>query len=362
LKIYTFEKMKITPEEIDRLLNQPNTTKLCGKRDYIILSLLCNGVSKARIARLRALDFNIEDGWLVFSGKVYLRPQTKVTWDTYVRTLIKLMGAEFVKTQPVLISFSTNGLSTGNLDFGITPEAIQQLVEKYFKRAGIEKKPYAKLFKQAKPADKKKATSATKPSKKFIPKRWLRPARGLLEKRARKNKRYRTRKRYARYKFRLIEHNFCLDANFLTRKGFFKRGRGGHGWLYTCSNQKNGFLGEVKIELIGSPHRDEIAIRIEPSAELWANPSTIRVVDEDCRLGGIRWCFYCPKCERKVFTLFYHFAKGWWTYRVLACRRCHSLVYLSQMRGWQRIGEEEYIKSKAQYKVQKEFKLWSADL
>jgi hypothetical protein len=270
---------------------------------------------------------------------------------------MNMRGVDFVRSKPVFFSSSTNKIKSSNLDFGITPEAIQQIIEKHFRKAGIEKKPYAKLFKQAKTIIKKKSTSEVKLFKKFIPKRGPRPRRGL----SRKNKRYRTQKRYAHYKHRLVESCFCLDANFMTNKGFFKRGRGDLVWQYVCGNKKNGFLGQAKVKLICSSYRDEMAIRIEPSPILLANPSTVHTVDTDCNLGGFRWWLYCPQCGRKIFTLFYYFAKGSWIHKVLACRQCHGLLYLSQVRGWRRVGEEEYIKNKAQHKVQKELKLWNAD-
>jgi len=188
--------------------------------------------------------------------------------------------------------------------------------------------------------------------KKFIPIGPLFYGRRGAGPRRRKNKRYRTRKRYPQYKHRLVEKQFCLDANFLTSRGFFKSGRGPK-WIYKCENKQDGFIGRAKLTLIDSPHIDELAIRIEPSQNLLANNTIVNVTDTDCNLGGVRWWFICPRCNRKRTTLFFYYVRGSWIEKILACRKCHRLVYWSQARGINRIGLKEYRERQELYRIVK---------
>jgi hypothetical protein len=344
--------MELTQQEIIKLLALPDMETIQGKRDYLILSMLCHGISKPRIARVKVFDFTVEREQLVFTdkkGKAYLSAIDRWVWDGYIRELVAKRGLDFVKTRPVLITFSTNKLKGGDKNFGITPEAIQQIVSKYFRKAGIDRKPSAGMFKQAKPVMQQKTTSEKKTPKGFIQKRGVACPRSPS--RTRRNKRYRNRNRYPHYKHRLVENKFCFDANFLISKGFFRAGVQGLAWTYACSNKQNGFMGEARITLrVGNP-RGDLAIRVEPESSLLTNPTTVRVTDEGCRLGGLRWLFYCPRCGKKVFTLFYHFVKGSWIENALACRRCHGLLYLSQVRGSNRVGVETFKQNKEQYRV-----------
>ena len=147
------------------------------------------------------------------------------------------------------------------------------------------------------------------------------------------------------YEKRLIERSFCLDVNVLARGGFF---RGGYGptRLYECITEYDNRR-KVFCSLISSQYRDELAINVQ-SPECDFPEQIIRAIECDHRLTRLRFWFLCSNCRKKVAMLFIPPEKS-----KLGCRRCHKLVYWSQMRGKRRTGLEEYERWKEVYKVHK---------
>jgi hypothetical protein len=170
----------------------------------------------------------------------------------------------------------------------------------------------------------------------------------------RHNKQYRSIKRVRRYAFLLVERSFCLDVNFLSSHGFFRGGRGTK-WDYECRNIRDGYLGGAYIMLWDSEYRDEFAVEVE-SSSLYSK-TTVRTAYERHPLVRWRYWFRCPKCKKRTATIFIPLGVF-----ELACRKCHRLVYWSQMRGKRRLGVKEYKKQRELYKVNKELKLWKEDL
>ena len=55
---------------------------------------------------------------------------------------------------------------------------------------------------------------------------------------------------------------------------------------------------------------------------------TIRINKEECRFGGYRYWFQCPKCESKRATLYFRS-------KCFACRVCHDISYQVQFGGYE---------------------------
>ena len=163
-----------------------------------------------------------------------------------------------------------------------------------------------------------------------------------------KNRQYRTLKRTRQYTSRLVERSFCLDVNILSREGLFRGGRGPK-WDYECRNRKEGFRGGVYLTLTDSPHFDEFYLRVEEPGWLVDGPVNVRVIYQSHQIGRWRHWFKCPRCLKRVAMLFIPLGAF-----ELACRRCHRLVYWSQMRGRRRLGDEKYAEQKERYRVQKQ--------
>lgn len=170
----------------------------------------------------------------------------------------------------------------------------------------------------------------------------------------RRNKQYRTVKRIPRYKYRLVERSFCLDVNFLSSSGFFKWGRGPI-WDYSCRNEKLGYLGGFYLQLVDSEHGDAFGIRIDNPTLL---QDIVTVTNKYLSHPLVRWRDFliCPKCKRRAAKLY--LPQGIFE---LACRKCHRLVYLSQMRGIRRLGREKYYCQKKAHEVKKLLTIKNSD-
>lgn len=169
--------------------------------------------------------------------------------------------------------------------------------------------------------------------------------RGGLQGRVNPPRQYRSAKRIRRYAFRLVERSFCLDINFLSKKGFFRSGRY-ISWEYDCETAQEGYRGHAILTWTNSSFPDEHAIRVE--SPLLPEPVVLRVVYKPHPL--YRWAhwFRCPKCRRFAACLSVPLGTSF-----LACRVCHRLCYWSQMRGKRRIGAERYQEQQKLYKLRK---------
>lgn len=158
---------------------------------------------------------------------------------------------------------------------------------------------------------------------------------------------YKRKIRTRPYIVRLIERNLCLDANHMASNGFFRGGRYTE-WEYLCKTEAEGFIGKLlRCTLVDSEYRDEHKVLLK-SEELPERGVEIRVVYLWNDLVKWRPMFLCPRCRKRVATLFLH---AWPTQ--VACRRCHKLIYWCQYRGHRRIGHEAYERGKVLYKVHK---------
>lgn len=156
---------------------------------------------------------------------------------------------------------------------------------------------------------------------------------------------YRTVKRCPRYIHRLTARSFCLDIFVLSRQGFFRVGRYLE-WIYYCETEKEGFRGEARIMWVNSPSHAAHAIQV--ACNVLCESTIIMVIFRPHPI--FRWVnwFQCPKCRRLTATLFVPLGASY-----LACRRCHKLYYLSQVRGCRRLGTEKYREQQRLYKMKK---------
>lgn len=160
-----------------------------------------------------------------------------------------------------------------------------------------------------------------------------------------KYRQYRNKKRYPNYKFKLVERSFCLNANFLSSHGFLQGGKGTK-WEYSCETKKE-YLGSAYLHYWDSQYENEWALHVDLT-RLTNQKVIVRMPYKEHSLIGWRNWFLCPKCRRKVITLFVPVGKF-----ELQCRICHKLVYLSQMRGKRRVGQTKYQTQREMYLVNK---------
>jgi len=158
---------------------------------------------------------------------------------------------------------------------------------------------------------------------------------------------YKSLIRPKRYMDRIVERAYCVDVNFLASQGFFRSGRGPI-WTYTCTTERDGELARIECSLVDGDCQGEHAILLKNIYYFPRQGLPIKIYDMRHPLFRWRHFVLCPRCRRKVMTLFIP-----WEGDRLACRRCHKLVYWSQMRGRRRIGEEAYERGKELYRVHK---------
>lgn len=131
----------LTPEELTRLFEKPDTNTLAGLRDRAILELLFS--SGLRVSELVGLDrdhINLKRREFMVRGKGQKdRPifisQTAADW------LQAYLGMRDDNAQPLFIRISTSikPTSTDGNYFRLTARSVQRLVSKYALLAGITK-------------------------------------------------------------------------------------------------------------------------------------------------------------------------------------------------------------------------------
>lgn len=130
----------LTPEEVDRLIEQPDTSNLTGLRDRAIIELLFSG--GLRVSELVNTDkdhLNLKRREFTVRGKgekdrpVFISESAAKAIEEYLERRTDNLG-------PLFISYS--GLKTadnkGNYK-RLTPRSVQRLISKYTRKAGIIK-------------------------------------------------------------------------------------------------------------------------------------------------------------------------------------------------------------------------------
>ncbi len=134
----------LSPEEIERILTQPDTATVQGKRDRALLEILFS--SGLRISELTSLDqddIRLESGEFSIRGKrgkirvAYLSEDARKHLTRYLSKRQDDDPALFVRTQSNQEDEDTLRLS---------PRSVQRLVQKYAKEAGIAKEVTPHVF------------------------------------------------------------------------------------------------------------------------------------------------------------------------------------------------------------------------
>ena len=128
----------ITPEQIDKLLNQPNASTIIGLRNRAILELLFStGLRVSELMRLNRDQINFKSGELGIIGKggyprvVFLSDRCKYWLERY-------FTARQDSHKPCFIRYSGKTEITANSEaVRLSVRSIQRIIEKYRRRAGI---------------------------------------------------------------------------------------------------------------------------------------------------------------------------------------------------------------------------------
>lgn len=130
----------LNPEDLARLLEAPDLTKVAGLRDRAILELLfSSGLRVSELFNLNRGDINLKTREFIVRGKgqkdrpVFISEQATNWLRQYLARRTDNYKPLFVH-----ISGSQSELDEGN-HTRLTPRSIQRLVSKYAKRAGILK-------------------------------------------------------------------------------------------------------------------------------------------------------------------------------------------------------------------------------
>lgn len=131
----------LTPEEIERLLNQADTHKEGGLRDQAILELLFSG--GLRVSELVALnrdDINLKRREFMVRGKgqkdrpIFISPKAAQTIGRYVERRDD-------KLQPLFIRYSGSEDALNDGEYRrLSARSVQRLIHRYAKLAGITKR------------------------------------------------------------------------------------------------------------------------------------------------------------------------------------------------------------------------------
>lgn len=138
----------ITPEELNRLLDAPDTATLRGLRDKAILETLFS--TGLRVSELCSLprEINLESDEYSIRGKgekvrvVFLSDEAKRSIKNYLNKRNDLDDALFVQVSEIKEKKSDSKNKNKKLDEAtpLTPRSVQRIVKHYAIKAGISKK------------------------------------------------------------------------------------------------------------------------------------------------------------------------------------------------------------------------------
>lgn len=134
----------LTQKEAELLLKQPRRDTLLGKRNCAILTLMLhNGLRRSEVTDLKISNLKTEGCFHVLEvwGKgaklriAKLKPQVREAIQEY----IKAKGGDSTPEEYLFKSHSLGMVKWQKQNHKLTGEAIRQMIQKYAKRAGIEK-------------------------------------------------------------------------------------------------------------------------------------------------------------------------------------------------------------------------------
>ena len=129
----------ITPDELNRLINAPDTSELKGLRDRAILELFFS--TGLRVSELCSLprDISLKSDEFSIRGKggkirvVFLSGDAKTAIKNYLDKRQDMDDALFIRISPFNLPPTTYNLR-------LTPRSIERIVKYYAIKAGISKK------------------------------------------------------------------------------------------------------------------------------------------------------------------------------------------------------------------------------
>lgn len=153
------EEREITflePTEIERILAQPDTSSLQGKRDMAILELLFStGLRISELVNLNRDDVQLETGEFSVRGKrgkirvVFLSEESIKTLKSYVARRRDEDVALFIRTQSNQNADTAETQVDTSESLRLTPRSVQRLVQKYAKEAGLAKQVTPHVFRHS---------------------------------------------------------------------------------------------------------------------------------------------------------------------------------------------------------------------
>jgi len=140
-KTHRKEVTFLTPQELERLLTQPDTTKEQGLRDRAILELLfSSGLRVSELTKLNREHVNLKTKEFMVRGKgqkdrpIFISEVAALWIEAYIK-----MRKD--NLQPLFIRYSGNKNMTNDGNFmRLTPRSVQRMVKSCALKAGITKK------------------------------------------------------------------------------------------------------------------------------------------------------------------------------------------------------------------------------
>ncbi len=144
----------LASNEVDAILQQPDTSKIIGLRDKAILSIMFNiGTRVGTIAALKGSDIYEENGYLIFDMHLKGDKRNRVAANSHIQASLKnyfeAMGY-YVKDQDGSIKFKvpedmpvfpqmSNNPKLRDLAKPMTTTGIYNMWQKYTEKAGVER-------------------------------------------------------------------------------------------------------------------------------------------------------------------------------------------------------------------------------
>lgn len=126
----------LTLNEVEQLLNQPDTSVIWGFRDKTMLELLyATGIRVSELILIKVEDLNVEMGFLRCFGK-----GSKERIVPVGSVALKYLDIYINEVRPKFLKEQDNGiLFLNHLGKGLTRQGFWKIIRKYAQKAGIEK-------------------------------------------------------------------------------------------------------------------------------------------------------------------------------------------------------------------------------
>jgi len=134
--------VRLTQDQVEMLLRQPDRFTLVGKRDYALLYLMVyNGLLASEIANIRWGDFQWKDDHIILRFRCRGRKEAISRIKPYLVDVImdykEACNRAFDKTTPLFAAIEPNTRTDGQRP--ISTGIVRRIVKKYAKMAGLKK-------------------------------------------------------------------------------------------------------------------------------------------------------------------------------------------------------------------------------